>query len=74
MVEYFIWKNIDNPQWNSIFSLCGLIVLLLEPLCSMFLIEDTKIRNPIIIAYILYLIIFGVYNSQSITELQKNIE
>lgn len=60
LAEYFIWKNIDKPYWNTIFSSFGLFILVLEPLASMMLMEPGTLRTSILLSYIGFLSIAGI--------------
>jgi len=57
LVEYFLWKNLHIPDWNTFYSGVGLTILALEPIASMFLMESGKLRNSILCAYLLFLAI-----------------
>lgn len=57
LVEYFIWKNINNPDWNQFFSSLGLLILVIEPIASMFLMKQGTLRNGIMLAYMLFLLL-----------------
>ena len=34
LLEYFLWKNIDNEKMNKLLSIIGLIIILLQPFFS----------------------------------------
>ena len=61
LVEHFIWKNIDNYEWNHFFSCCGLLVLLIEPIASMFLMDAGKLRNSFLVSYLLFILLLSIY-------------
>jgi hypothetical protein len=64
LIEYFIWKNINNKFYNHIFSFIALIVIILQPVASLMLISDIKIRNVLIMIYAMLCIPFSLYNFQ----------
>ena len=74
LVEYFIWKNIDNIEWNHIFSVIGLILLIIEPISTIFLIEAATLRNSMLLIYGLFiaLIIYFYYPWKPYTRIAKN--
>ena len=57
LVEYFIWKNLHDPYWNQFFSSMGLLLLVIEPIASMFLMEAGTLRNGVMLAYVLFLLL-----------------
>jgi len=74
LAEYFIWKNIKDPDWNRIASSFGLFILVLEPIASMFLMEPGSLRNIFMIAYVAYLllVLFLYYPWSPRTGVAKN--
>lgn len=51
LVEYFLWKNLKVPRLNVLGSQAAMFVILLEPIAAMYMIEDTELRNKMLIAY-----------------------
>lgn len=56
LIEYFIWRNIDNPFYNNVFSIIASIVVALQPAASLMLLSSTDLRN----------IMLGTYSSLAI--------
>ncbi len=62
LIEYFLWKNINNKKSNELFSKLGFLVILLEPLSSLNLIENNIIlRNNLIYFYLFITILFLIF-------------
>lgn len=74
LVEYFLWKNLHRPDWNTFYSGVGLTILALEPIASMFLMEPGRLRNSILCAYLLFItiIIFLYYPWTPYTKIASN--
>jgi hypothetical protein len=53
LVEYFLWKNLNHPEWNRLFSIVGLTIIMLLPFFS---ICTTVYENPfyVLVAYIIF--------------------
>ena len=54
LVEYFIWRNINNPFYNYVFSLCTVVLLTFQPLASLMLLQNAKIKQVLIMIYLLF--------------------
>lgn len=57
LVEFFIWRNIDNPFYNKLFTICAVIVVLfIQPIVSLMMIKNSPtLRNNLIVGYIIFL-------------------
>jgi hypothetical protein len=61
LIEFFIWKNINNKFYNNIFSICALLLLAVQPIVSLMLLSNEQMRNLLLIAYLLLAIPFSIY-------------
>ena len=62
LIEYFIWSNISNKRYNSLFSTIAILLILIQPLASLMLIEgDNTVRRNMILLYISLAIPFTIY-------------
>lgn len=52
LVEYFIWKNINDIYWNQFFSYIGLFVITLQSIASILLINDVFLRTAMLLSYL----------------------
>ena len=53
LIEHFIWKNINNPLYNRIFSLSAFIVLFFQPIASIMLVKSLQLKQNMIIFYLI---------------------
>jgi len=62
LVEFFIWRNINNSFYNNIFSAMGSFLIYFHPFASLMLIKDNPIlRFRMILLYFVFLISnFGI--------------
>lgn len=61
LIEFFIWRNINNKVYNNIFSILGLLLILIQPVASLMLLQNIQLRNLLIITYLLFVIPFSIY-------------
>ena len=61
LIEYFIWRNIDNPFYNNVFSIIASIIVALQPAASLMLLSSTDLRNIMLGAYSALAIPYVVY-------------
>jgi len=55
LFEFFIWKNINN-EYNSLFTKILFITVYLQPLASLMLLSNLKLRNILMTPYIIFAI------------------
>ena len=53
LIEYFIWKNINDPIYNNIFSIMATLLLFIQPIASAMLIPSKTVSSNIITLYLL---------------------
>lgn len=63
LIEYYLWKNINNQSKNEFYSKIGYFIILLEPLFALFMVYNLKlyglsITKFLITFYIFYIILF----------------
>ena len=61
LIEFFIWRNINNTYYNNIFSISATILLLTQPIASIMLLTNIKLRNLLLFSYALLAIPFSLY-------------
>jgi len=61
LVEFFLWKNINNKKINHVLSVLGALLLLLQPAFSLMLISNGKLRNILLLIYVIPAITFFIY-------------
>ena len=52
LVEYFLWKNMDNPQQLELWSKIGSIVIVSQPLFLMNMMKDSKLKLQLMAVYL----------------------
>jgi len=69
LIEFFIWRNINNKYYNTLFSFGVFILLCIQPFFSLMLISDINIRNLMVGIYLcisIPLFLYKVSNTSSI--------
>jgi len=60
LIEYFIWKHMNNPSANKWLSVLGFILILSQPCFSLMTMPSNKtsLRNKLLLLYALCFIVF----------------
>jgi hypothetical protein len=68
LIEFFIWKTINNKYYNNIFSIAATLLILLQPVASLMILSNIDLRNGLLIVYSLLVIPYSIYkfNNQNI--------
>jgi hypothetical protein len=61
LIEFFIWRNIDNTFYNHIFSTMAAMLLFIQPIFSLMLLPNISLRNNLLSAYSLLFIPYFTY-------------
>jgi hypothetical protein len=61
LIEFFIWKNINNKFYNNMFSIMATLLLLLQPIASIMILSNIQLRNILLFLYLLLAIPFSIY-------------
>jgi len=61
LIEYFIWKNINNPFYNKLFTRLATLLLLVQPVASTMLITNKIVRYNILTLFLILSIPFATY-------------
>jgi hypothetical protein len=61
LLEFFIWRNINNKFYNNIFSIFAILLLLIQPIVSIMIITNIQIRNLLLLSYLLFTIPYSIY-------------
>ena len=62
LIEFVLWRNVRNRNLNRIFSSLGLLLLVVQPIASLYLLTNISLRNKLLLLYSIPAIIFLVYN------------
>ena len=60
-IEFFIWRNINNKFYNHIFSICATFLIILQPMISLMILTNIKLRNLLLVCYLLLAIPYSIY-------------
>ena len=61
LIEFFIWKNINNKFYNNMFSIMATLLLLLQPIASIMILSNIQLRNMLLFFYLLLAIPYSIY-------------
>ena len=61
LIEFFIWKNINDKFYNNIFSIMATLLILLQPVASILILSNIQLRNTLLFLYLLLAIPFSIY-------------
>jgi hypothetical protein len=61
LVEFFLWRNLDNRKYNHMFSALGAFVLFIQPLCSLMILSDSNLRNTMMALYVCLAVPYMMY-------------
>ena len=61
LIEYFIWINIKNPLYNSIFTALATLLLIFQPIASTMLISDYTVKKRLLQSYLLFIVPLTIY-------------
>ena len=61
LIEFFIWRNINNQYYNNVFSLTAVALLFIQPIISLMILQNLPLRNILILSYSILALPFSVY-------------
>ena len=61
LIEFFIWKNINNKYYNKIFTILAFILIFCQPIASLMLLKNNLLRNIILLPYLIIGIPYIIY-------------
>ena len=61
LIEFFIWKNINNKYYNKIFTILAFILVFCQPIASLMLLKNYLLRNIILLPYLIIGIPYIIY-------------
>jgi hypothetical protein len=61
LIEFFIWRNINNKYYNNLFSIFAVSLLVVQPIASIMIVQSSFIRNILLFIYLLLAIPFSIY-------------
>jgi len=57
LIEYFLWKNINDKNLNYFYSVIGQLLLGIQPIGSLLLLTNTILKIQMILLYCIFVII-----------------
>jgi len=51
LIEFFIWRNINNKYYNHIFSISAAVLLTIQPIASLMIMTIQPLRNMLLLLY-----------------------
>jgi hypothetical protein len=61
LIEYFIWRNINEPVYNKFFTIMASLLLIMQPVASGMLITNNNVRSNFLKLYLLGAIPLTIY-------------
>ena len=61
LIEYFIWRNVNDPIYNNLFSIMATLLLIMQPIASAMLITNNAVRTNILSLYLVLTIPLTIY-------------
>ena len=53
LIEFFIWRNIKNKNYNKIFTMLAFILIFSQPIASLMILSNYQIRNIMLLIYLI---------------------
>ena len=48
LIEFFLWRNLNNPRLNNLFSIMGSLLLIIQPIASLLILKDDNLKYKLI--------------------------
>lgn len=61
LIEFFIWRNINDQFYNFIFSTMALILIFIQPIITLMWLPVKYLRNKLIVSYLLFFVPYFIY-------------
>ena len=61
LIEFFIWRNINNKFYNNMFSILAVLLIFIQPLASIMILTNIQLRNLLIYTYLLIATPYTIY-------------
>jgi len=75
LIEFFIWRNINDLSLNKLFSILGLLLVVVQPIVSLMMLKNETIKYQLLTVYIFFATLFTTYkitNFEIITTISKH--
>ena len=61
LVEFFIWRNINDKHYNHIFSTMAAMVIFIQPIASLMMLSNINLRNKMLFTYLPIFMTYFIY-------------
>lgn len=61
LIEFFIWKNINNKFYNKFFTILAFILVFCQPMASLMLLDNHSLRNIMLLLYFIFGVPYAIY-------------
>lgn len=61
LIEFFIWRNLEDKKLNKLFSILGTFLLIIQPIASLMMLKNKKIRLKMLAFYSIPAFIYFIY-------------
>jgi hypothetical protein len=61
LIEFFIWKNINNKFYNKFFTILAFILIFCQPMASLMLLNNLSLRNLMLLLYFIFGVPYTIY-------------
>ena len=75
LIEFFIWRNINDKTLNKLFSILGMLLVTVQPIFSLMTLKDETLKYKLLTVYIIFAALFTTYkitNFEIITTISKH--
>ena len=62
LIEFFIWRNINNKMMNNLFSVIGFLLLIIQPFASLMMLKNKIVKMRVLTIYTIISLIYIIYN------------
>lgn len=65
LIEFFLWRNLKNPDMNRNLSIAGALLLMVQPIASLLLLKDKSMRKMMLSSYTIPAIAYFAYKANT---------
>jgi hypothetical protein len=61
LIEFFIWRNLEDKKMNKLFSILGAFLLIIQPIASLMMLKNNKLKWKMLTIYSIPALIYFIY-------------
>ena len=61
LIEFFIWKNIKNANYNKLFTTLAILLVTFQPFATIMIIDDKKMKLSLLLLYFIIIVPRTIY-------------